>query len=300
MKHLRMVCAWLALAAWLAPAAAIGQTTTGTILGEVKDSTGGSMPGVTVTAVNQANGLTREAVTDELGNYRFSAMPAGLYTVKASLAGFKEATRADVRLAINSQVSAPFTLEVGGLEETITVTEQAPLVNTTENVVRTLVDTQQIASLPLKSRDFLDLTLLAPGVVADQGSASGGQTDSISFGGMSENYKSVWLEGVDFNDEVTGGGSSLSSATRIALAQEAIQEFQVMANSYSAEFGRSASGAINILTKSGGNQVRGAGFYFRRDDAFDKPNYFAVTVPPFKIEQYGATVGGPVKQNKLF
>ena len=300
MTHLRTVCAWLALAAWLAPAAALGQTTTGTILGEVKDSTGGSLPGVTVTAVNQANGLTRESVTDELGNYRFSAMPAGLYTVKASLTGFKEATRTDVRLAINSQVAAPFTLEVGGLEETITVTEQAPLVNTTENVVRTLVDTQQIASLPLKSRDFLDLTLLAPGVVADQGSASGGQTDSISFGGMSENYKSVWLEGVDFNDEVTGGGSSLSSATRIALAQEAIQEFQVMANSYSAEFGRSASGAINILTKSGGNQVRGAGFYFRRDDAFDKPNYFAVSVPPFKIEQYGATIGGPIKQNKLF
>ena len=128
--------------------------------------------------------------------------------------------------------------------------------------MRTLVDTQQIASLPLKTRDFLDLTLLAPGVVADQGSASGGQTDSISFGGMSENYKSIWLEGVDFNDEVTGGGSALSSATRIALAQEAIQEFQVMANSYTAEFGRSASGAINILTKSGGNELHGSGFYF--------------------------------------
>ena len=300
MRHLRTACAWMVMTVLLAPAAAVAQTTTGTILGDVKDSTGGTLPGVTVTAVNQANGLTREAVTDGLGSYRFAAMPPGVYTVKAALAGFKEATRADLRLAINSQVSAPFTLEVGGLEETITVTEQAPLVNTTENVVRTLVDTQQIANLPLKSRDFLDLTLLAPGVVSDQGSASGGQTDSISFGGMSENYKSVWLEGVDFNDEVTGGGSSLSSATRIALAQEAIQEFQVMANSYSAEFGRSASGAINILTKSGGNQVRGAGFYFRRDDAFDKPNYFAVTVPPFKIEQYGATVGGPIKQNKLF
>ncbi len=300
MRHLRTACAWLALAVLFAPALAAAQTTTGTILGDVKDSTGGTLPGVTVTAVNQANGLTREAVTDELGGYRFAAMPPGLYTVKAALAGFKEATRADLRLAINSQVSAPFTLEVGGLSETITVTEQAPLVNTTENVVRTLVDTQQIASLPLKSRDFLDLTLLAPGVVSDQSSASSGQTDSISFGGMSENYKSVWLEGVDFNDEVTGGGSALSSATRIALAQEAIQEFQVMANSYSSEFGRSASGAINILTKSGGNQVRGAGFYFRRDDAFDKPNFFAENVPPFKIEQYGATVGGPVKQNRLF
>ena len=300
MRHLRTACAWMVMTVLLAPAAAVAQTTTGTILGEVKDSTGGTLPGVTVTAVNQANGLTREAVTDGLGSYRFAAMPPGVYTVKAALAGFKEATRADLRLAINSQVSAPFTLEVGGLEETITVTEQAPLVNTTENVVRTLVDTQQIASLPLKSRDFIDLTLLAPGVVTDQGSAQSGQTDSISFGGMNEGYKSIWLEGVDFNDEVTGGGSSLSSATRIALAQEAIQEFQVMASSYSAEFGRSASGAINILTKSGGNQVRGAGFYFRRDDAFDKPNFFADTVPPFKIEQYGATVGGPIKQNKLF
>ena len=255
---------------------------------------------MTVTAVNQANGLTREAVSDEVGTYRFTAMPPGVYTVKASLTGFKEATRADLRLAINSQLVAPFTLEVGGLEETITVTEQAPLVDTTENVVRTLVDTQQIASLPLKTRDFLDLTLLAPGVVADQGSASGGQTDSISFGGMSENYKSIWLEGVDFNDEVTGGGSALSSATRIALAQEAIQEFQVMANSYTAEFGRSASGAINILTKSGGNQLHGSGFYFLRDDAFDQPNYFSETVPPFKIEQYGATLGGPIVQNRLF
>jgi hypothetical protein len=301
MSTLRALRGWLGVVIVLGAAASgAAQTTTGTILGEVRDSTGGSLPGVTVTAVNQANGLTREAVTDELGTYRFAAMPPGVYTIKAALAGFKEATRADLRLAINSQLVAPFTLEVGGLEETITVTEQAPLVDTTENVVRTLVDTQQIASLPLKSRDFLDLTLLAPGVVADQSSASSGQTDSISFGGMSENYKSIWLEGVDFNDEVTGGGSALSSATRIALAQEAIQEFQVMANSYTAEFGRSASGAINILTKSGGNQIRGSAFYFRRDDAYDKPNYFAERVPPFKIEQYGATVGGPVMQNRLF
>jgi hypothetical protein len=292
---------WLICGLFLSAASlASAQTTTGTILGEVKDSTGGRLPGVTVNLLNQANGATREAVTDELGTYRFTALPPGTYTITAELAGFATSKRADVVLPIASQVAAPFTLEVAGLAESVTVTQQAPLIDTTEQTVRTNVETKQIASLPLKSRDFLDLTLLAPGVVSDQASASGGNTDSISFGGMSENYKSVWLEGVDFNDEVTGGGSSLSSATRIALAQEAVQEFQVMANSYSAEFGRSASGAINILTKSGGNQVHGSGFYFRRDDAFDKPNYFAEKVPPFKIEQYGATVGGPIKQNKLF
>jgi hypothetical protein len=279
---------------------AAAQTTTGTILGDVKDATGARLPGVTVTATNQANGATREVVTDDLGTYNLPALTPGTYTIKASLSGFREYVRADIRLPINSQVAVPVTLEVGALTETVTVTEQAPLVDTTEHTVRTLVETRQIAELPLKSRDFLDLTLLAPGVVSDQGSASTGQTDSISFGGMSENYKSIWLEGVDFNDEVTGGGSSLSSATRIALAQEVVQEFQVMANSYSAEFGRSASGAVNIVTKSGGNAVHGSAFYFRRDDAFDKPNYFAATVPPFKVEQYGATVSGPVKQNKLF
>lgn len=282
------------------PAAALSQTASGTILGEVKDATGAALPGVTVAATNQANGALRETVTDALGTYRFSTLAPGLYTVRATLAGFKQAVRTDVRVNIASQVVATLLLEVSGVEERVTVAAQAPLIDTTEQVVKTLIDTKQIESLPLKTRDFLDLAMLAPGVVTDQGSASGGQTDSISFGGMSENYKSVWLEGVDFNDEVTGGGSSLSSATRIALASEAIQEFQVMANSYSAEFGRSASGAINILTKSGGNQMHGSGFYFRRDDAFEKPNYFSVAVPPFKIEQYGATVGGPIKHNKLF
>ena len=279
---------------------ASAQTATGTILGDVKDSTGGSLPGATVTATNQANGAARETVSDSLGNYRLTALTPGVYTVKVIMSGFKAGTRADVRLPIASQVAVPFMLDVAGLAETVTVAASAPLVDTTEQVIKTLIDTRQIESLPLKTRDFLDLAMLAPGVVSDQSSASGGNTDSISFGGMSENYKSVGLEGIDFNDEVTGGGSSLSSATRIALASEAIQEFQVMANSYSAEFGRSASGAINILTKSGGNRVQGSGFYFRRDDAFEKPNYFSEIVRPFKIEQYGATVGGPVAKNKLF
>lgn len=299
MKFWQTAGAGLMLALYLGAAPA-AQTATGTILGEVKDSTGAALPGATISAENQANGAMRQTVADALGNYRFTALTPGLYTIKVTMPGFKDGTRADVRLPIASQVAVPFTLEVGGLTETVSVAAAAPLVDTTEQVVKTLIDTRQIDSLPLKTRDFLDLAMLAPGVVSDQGSASGGNTDSISFGGMSENYKSVWLEGIDFNDEVTGGGSSLSSATRIALAAEAIQEFQVMANSYSAEFGRSASGAINILTKSGGNQLRGSGFYFRRDDAFEKPNYFSETVPPFKIEQYGATVGGPIAKNRLF
>ena len=242
---------WLGLASGLlllpfAAANTAAQSTTGSIIGTVRDSTGGALPGVTITATNQANGATRETITDELGAFRVTALNPGLYTLSVALTGFENLKRTDVRVNIASQVEIPLTLQMAGVQESVTVSASAPLVDTTAQAVGTLVETRQISSLPLKSRDFLDLALLAPGVVSDQGSAQGGQTDSISFGGMSENYKSMWLEGVDFNDEVTGGGSALSSATRIALAQEAIQEFQVMANSYSAEFGRSASGAINI------------------------------------------------------
>ena len=213
-RFLRTAGAVLMLAVYFGAAAA-AQTATGTILGEVKDSTGGALPGATITAANQANGAARQTVADALGNYRFTALTPGLYTITVTMPGFKDGTRADVRLPIASQVAVPFSLEVGGLTETVSVAASAPLVDTTEQVVKTLIDTRQIESLPLKTRDFLDLAMLAPGVVSDQSSASGGQTDSISFGGMSENYKSVWLEGIDFNDEVTGGGSSLSSATRI-------------------------------------------------------------------------------------
>jgi hypothetical protein len=299
MKGLKvLVC--LAIVGAFAAAPLWAQTTTGTILGDVSDATGAKLPGVTITVTNEETGASRETVTNELGAYRVSGLPPAPYTIKAQLAGFRTVERQNVRLPISSQISVPFTIEIASVAETITVTEQAPLIETSESMVKTLVDAKQIESLPLKSRDFLDLTLLSPGVVLDQGSAATGQTDSISFGGMSENYKSVWLEGVDFNDEVTGGGSALSSATRIALAQEAIQEFQVMANSYSAEFGRSASGAINIVTKSGGNAFKGSAFYFHRDDAFDKPNYFSETVPPFKIQQYGATLSGPIRHDKAF
>ena len=154
----------------------------------------------------------------------------------------------------------------------------------------------------------MDLMLLSPGVTIDQSSARGGNSDSVSFYGMDERNKTVWLEGVDFNDEVTMGGSGISEATRTRLGQEAIQEFQVMSSGYSAEFGRTGSGAINVVVKSGGNQVHGSGFYFVRDDAFDKDPFRVVrgeavpdtNPPPFQTEQYGVTVGGPIVRDKAF
>lgn len=289
----------LILAVALVATPAFSQGSSGTILGDVTDASGGRLPGATVKLLSQAVGATRETITNESGSYRFDALPPVEYSVTVELVGFTSVTRKDIKVNVSSLTKIDFKLDVATTQETITVTEQAPLVEVTENAIKTLIDNQKIKELPLKTRDFIDLALLAPGVVTDQASdARGSETDSVSFGGMSERFKSVWLEGVDFNDEVTGGGSSLSSATRTQLAQEAIQEFQVMANAYSAEFGRSATGVMNIVTKSGTNEFHGNGFYFIRDDAFDKPNYFAKEVQPFKSEQYGVTLGGPIVRDR--
>ena len=162
--------------------------------------------------------------------------------------------------------------------------------------------------MPIKTRDFMDLALLAPGVVLDQSSVRTGSTDSISFFGMEEAYKTTWLEGVDFNDEATAGGTNISPATRTRLGLEAVQEFQAMSTGYSAEFGRSGAGAINIILKSGGNESRGNAFYFLRDDAFDKPAFQihdgvatpAPNVPPFRRQQYGGTSGGALLRDRVF
>src|SRR5262249_13505824 len=216
-----------------------------------------------------------------------------------------------ITVPVASDVKVDFQLQVAAAGETISVTEDAVLVATTENSVKTIIDNQRVENLPLKSRDFMDMTLLSPGVVVDQATAAAGTVTPISFGGMDAAYKSIWLEGVDFNDEITRGGSTRSAPTRGAIGQEAVQEFQVMANSYSAEFGRSASGAINVITKSGGNDIHGNAFYFRRADAYSKLNYCFVhpncnssvtatniVKPPFKIEQFGGTAGGPIKKDR--
>ena len=306
MNRLRFTVLTLVMVLALAPSV-MAQSTTGSILGDVSDLSGAVLPGATVRVTNKATGATREALTNEVGAFRFSGLPPANYSVTVEFPGFRSATRPNVTL-VGGTTKVDFQLEVGQLAESITVTEEEPLVQTTENTIQAVVDNQRVQELPTKSRDFMDLMLLAPGVTIDQSSARGGNSDSVSFYGMDERNKTVWLEGVDFNDEVTMGGSGISEATRTRLGQEAIQEFQVMSSGYSAEFGRTGSGAINVVVKSGGNQFHGSGFYFLRDDSFDKPP-FAVSggvaksadvVPPFKTQQYGVTVGGPIVRDKAF
>ncbi|HYR90042.1 MAG TPA: carboxypeptidase regulatory-like domain-containing protein [Terriglobia bacterium] len=284
------------------------QTTTGSIFGDVTDASGAVLTGVTVRIASPSTGINYEGQTDRLGSYQFAGLAPADYVVTLEFPGFRTMMRSGIALPIQGRIKLDFRMEVGTLSESITVTEGAPLVQTSENVLQTVIGNRLVRDLPLKTRDFMDLSLLAPGVVLDQSSVRNGATDSISFFGLEEAYKTIWLEGVDFNDEATTGGTNISPATRTRLGLEAIQEFQVMATGYSAEFGRSGSGAVNVILKSGGNDIHGNAFYFLRDDSFDKPVFQIINgiatpvanVPPFRRQQYGGTWGGPFVRDKAF
>lgn len=288
----------LLVVALLTPRAVFPQSTNATIDGIVRDVTAGVLPGVLLTVSNEGTGLSRSVVSGERGAYRLTELPPGRYTLRAELPGFAAIERAGIVLSLGSNLTLDLELKVAAVEETVTVTGQAPLVETTQKSLETNITPAEVDDLPVKGRQFADLALLAPGVTVDTASA-GSATDSISFGGFNEQFKSLWLEGIDINDEVTGGGTGLSNASRHTFSQESVQEFQVVGNQYSVEFGRSGSGVINVLTKSGTNTVAGRGYYFLRDDAFDKPNAFATGKVPFRQQQYGATVGGPLRRDKV-
>ena len=274
------------------------QSTNATLDGTIKDHQGGVLPGVTVTVINESNGLTRSITTGERGSYRVSELPPGRYTVKVEMTGFAGVERQGIVLALGGNLTLNIDMQLASLQESVTVTGQAPLVETSQKSLETNISPAEVDDLPVKGRQFVDLALLAPGVTVDTASSTS-STDSISFGGFNEQFKSLWLEGIDINDEVTGGGSGLSNASRHTFSQESVQEFQIVANQYSVEFGRSGSGVINILTKSGTNRLGGRGYYFLRDDAFDKPNAFATGKVPFRQQQFGATLAGPIVKDKV-
>ncbi len=277
---------------------AAAQSTNATLDGTVRDDQAGVLPGAIVTVTNENTGLTRSMITGERGLYRLSELPPGRYTVKVELPSFATIERKDVVLTLGGNLTINFEMRLATVQESVTVTGQSPIVEVTQKSLETNITPAEVDDLPVKGRQFVDLALLAPGVTVDTASANSA-TDSISFGGFNEQFKSLWLEGIDINDEVTGGGSGLSNASRHTFSQESVQEFQIVANQYSVEFGRSGSGVINILTKSGTNRLSGRGYYFLRDDAFDKPNAFATGKVPFRQQQFGATVGGPISRDRV-
>ena len=295
--------------AGLLSGAAMAQTTRGTFLGTVSDETGGILPGVEVTVTNLDTGATRLAISNDEGRYRMVEVPPGNYEISAALAGFTTAVRSGVSMTVNRQARVDLTLSVGEISERVVVTGEAPAVDTTSSTIQGLVDEAQIRDLPLNGRSFTDLVTLQMGTVilpiGAKNSASGFGA-KISISGARPSANSFLLDGNFVNDTLnnTPGG-----ATGLMLGVDTLQEFTVLTNTYSAEYGQSMGGIINAVTKSGTNEVHGNVFYFHRNDNLDARNFFDTdsqnfaersNPPEFRRHQFGFTLGGPIVPNKTF
>ncbi len=297
--------------AGLLSGAALGQATSGTISGTVSDETGGILPGVEVALTNTARGTTRNTITDDEGRYSVPELALGSYQVEAVLTGFQTAVRSGITLTVGRHAVVDLVLSIGEISERVVVTGEAPTVETTSSTISGLVDARKIRDLPLNGRSFSDLVLLQMGVAklniiaAGQGSTSGFGT-KMSVSGARPSANSFLLDGSFVNDTMN---NTPSGATGHFLGVDTLQEFSVLTNTYSAEYGQSMGGIINAVTKSGTNELHGSAFYFHRNDNLDARNFFDTdpsnplersSPPEFKRHQFGGTIGGPIVPNKTF
>ena len=269
--------------------------------GRVNDTTGAVVPGATITARHRERSVERTTVTDTDGRFVLAALPVGTYDVRAELTGFKPVARQGLTLTVGQALAVDFTLEVGGVVEAVNVVGAASPVNTRTGELSYLVDERAIAQLPLNGRNYTDLAFLQPGVTPypfrDGGSVVAHGL-GMSVNGQDPRANVYLLDGTLLNDMTNGPAGSAAST---ALGTETVQEFRVETNAYGAEFGRMSGGQINVITKSGSNALRGSLFEFHRNDALDAKNYFDTgDKPQFTRNQFGVTVGGPVRQDKLF
>ncbi len=293
---------------------ATAQTFRGTILGSVTDSSGASILGATVTIKNVDTGLVRTVTTSEDGSYSAPELPIGNYSITVEKAGFKSGVVAGVRVEVSTERRADVTLQPGQLSQTVEVQSEAlPMVDSTSNTLGGIVESKVVTNLPVNGRDYQKLILLVPGAAAgpDAITDSAGSYGTVSVNGARGRSNNYLLDGTDMNDgyrndpAINEGGVFSTPATILPI--EAIAELHIASN-FEAEYGRSAGSAINIVTKSGTNDLHGTGFDFLRNTDLNARNYFNPTPDqpnggpqqPFHLNQFGGALGGPIVHNKTF
>ena len=291
----------LILAALLLALAAYSQQVTGTITGAVTDTSGAAVAGVEVRLSNTQTGLSRSAKSDEEGGFRFLVLQPGIYSLDASLAGFKAVRRDSIVVEADRSIAVPVRLEVGAVTEVVEVTGGTPLLEPNTSSLGTVMDSRKVGELPLNGRNPLGLANLIPTVRGI--GFFGGQVLSswrlaaISIGGGPPLANGFLVDGIA-SEKLTIAG------TQTFLSIDSTQEFKVLTNAMSAEFGRTAGGIISIVSKSGTNEFHGNLFEFLRNDNLNANDFFANRagrrVAPLAYNQFGGTLGGPVKRNKIF
>ena len=277
------------------PVAAQSQITTAVIDGTVVDGSGGVLPGVAVEIRNTETNFVRELTTDRDGRFVALQVPPGRYTVTFKLTGFATLVMEDVRTTVGESVRLTPTMKVSNLSETVTVTTQAPTIERTRTAASTTLDSTTIATTPILGRKFEDLLTLTPGVSIVQGPDG----DEITFAGQRGVFNNISLDGGDYNNGFFGEQAGGQRAA-IDITLDAVKEFQVIATGASAEFGRTAGGVVNVITKSGTNRTAGSLFHYQRLEGLTSNTSDGQPLKDFHREQFGGTIGGPLVKDRAF
>jgi len=294
----KMVGGLLLGVTFLVPAPVSAQLGTGDLRGRVMDPQGAFLPGATVVATNEGSGQYRETVSSTDGTFSMIALTPGNYQLTATLSGFKKYQRGAVRVEVGKAVSIDISLQLGGVEESITVTAESPIVDTSSKQIGGVVTTQELNDIPSINRNFTTYLGTLPGVTAIISTDSFG-ADSIRINGQGTQNVNYTLDGAGNNDTFNGGNGGAQARTPV----EAVQEFQLLTSQFDAEFGASSGGVVNAVSKSGTNAFRGVVFYFNAGADMTAQNYFAAKQNLEKAEakqvQFGGNIGGPIIKDKL-
>ncbi len=286
------------LSAFTGSAPLSAQQGTTEVRGRVLDQQGAVLPGVTVVVTNQDTGIYREVVSNADGSYFVTGIVPGAYQIAAEMAGFKKYTRREITLSVGRTTTVDVQLEVGGIEETVTVSTESPLIDLTSQEIGGNITKEEMSGLPSANRNYIEFVGLLPGVVPISSTTSFG-ADALNVNGQNSASNNFSVDGGSNNDDYLGQG--FGSQARTAL--ESIQEFQVLTNQFEAQFGQSTGGVINAITKQGTNKITGVVFGYFTDSTITAPDYFVkqgnLTKPDTSKQQWGGVVGGPVVRDKM-
>ena len=284
----------------LCGSAAFGQMNTGELSGSVQDASKAVLPGAMIVAQHLETGQKFTAAANESGEYLLPQLPVGVYSLTVSAADFKQAVLPRVEIHASTRLRRDFTLEVGSKTDVVTVLADDGGVQLASAEIRDVIEHQQVVDLPVKDRQFLDLAMLSPGVVRPPGGTRGDAMQQagslVNVLGQRSGHNLYLMDGVAITDEHFNN-------LVIEPSIDAIEEFNIEKTSYAPEFGGKSGAVINIVSKSGSNNLHGSLFEFVRNDIFNAKNFFdsaAAPIPPFRQNQFGGSVGGPVRENRTF
>jgi Carboxypeptidase regulatory-like domain/TonB-dependent Receptor Plug Domain len=277
-----------------------GQVTTGSILGTVSDSTGGVIPGVVISIRNVDTGISRAVVTGETGQYSVPQLPLGAYEATADHPGFQSVVRSGITLTVGREALVDFVLPVGTAGEVVNVNGEVPLIETTSSSVSGLVNQTQMRELPLNARSYEQFAFLQPNVYQQRSETSvtnTGFAPKISAGGMRTAYNQFLEDGIDIADTT---GQTPGSAAGQLMGVETLQEFRVLTSNYAAQYGNALGAVVEVASRGGTNTFHGSLFEFLRNDILDARSFFDTAKNPYRRNQFGGTIGGPIIKDRLF